>query len=350
MPVMQDARGRVSPNGSPTNGRPAATFPPIRHIRDLVRPPGERWLVEGYLARGKMTLLTALWKVGKTTWLAHMLKGFRGGGTFCGRHQSPARVLYVTEEDDDLWVDRRGELGLGDCPIHVLTRPFGFGRPNAARWSEFLYYLAEFQAGETPADVVVLDTLSGLWPVSDENDAARVGEALAPLRMMTAQEPYPSLLLNHHNRKSDGPEFTATRGSGALPAFVDVILEMRRFDPVDDDNAKRVIKGGGRFHKHTPAELVVELTDAGYEACGSRGEVIRATVVDVIADILADGARRTWQGVRDDWPGDRAPRIKTLLDALRDGSEAGRWHKTGEGRRNCPYLYWIGPGEAPIPD
>src|SRR5262245_11126423 len=106
---------------SSSNGRQAVPdpFPPVRHISELQPLPGERWLVEGYLARGKLTRMTALWKVGKTTWLTHMLRGFQSGGTFCGRHQSPGKVLYVTEEDPDIWVDRREELGLRDHPIAV---------------------------------------------------------------------------------------------------------------------------------------------------------------------------------------------------------------------------------------
>jgi len=80
-----------------------------------------------------------------------------------------------------------------------------------------------------------------------------------------------ALLLVHHIRKSDGGEGTASRGSGALPAFVDTIVELRRHDANNKTSTKRVLTAYGRWDE-TPAELVIELDQGAkeYRDCGDR--------------------------------------------------------------------------------
>src|SRR5262249_24746943 len=43
-----------------------------------------KWVWHGYLARSSITLFSALWKAGKTTLLAHLLRALAGPGRFCG--------------------------------------------------------------------------------------------------------------------------------------------------------------------------------------------------------------------------------------------------------------------------
>ena len=52
-----------------------------------------------------------------------------------------------------------------------------------------------------------------------------------------------AILLVHHLGKNDRGEGAASRGSGALPGFVDVIVEMRRFEADDRNDRKRVLAG-----------------------------------------------------------------------------------------------------------
>jgi hypothetical protein len=68
---------------------------------------GTRWLWHGLLAPGKLTLLTSLWKSGKTTLLAHFLARRRHGGDFLGLAVAPGGSLIVSEEPRDLWHERR---------------------------------------------------------------------------------------------------------------------------------------------------------------------------------------------------------------------------------------------------
>jgi hypothetical protein len=129
-------------------------------------------------------------------------------------------------------------------------------------------------------DLVVLDTISSFWPVQKENDAGEVQSALMPLWQIT--DAGVATLLVHHLHKSDGGEATASRGSGAPPAFVDVIVELRRHDPNDLKDRRRVLTAVGRFDD-TPPELVVELTDQGYlgRLAGKGGRRVPARPFDL---------------------------------------------------------------------
>ena len=64
------------------------------------------WSWQGYLARRHTTLLTGIWKGGKTTALTHLIHLFGKGGEL-GALVEPGRVLVVSEESKGLWVRRR---------------------------------------------------------------------------------------------------------------------------------------------------------------------------------------------------------------------------------------------------
>lgn len=218
------------------------------------------WIWEGYLPRGAVTLLSALWKVGKTTLLSHLLKACGKGGEFLGKPLKASRVLYVSEEGERHWVRRRDGLDLGDN-VGFYLQPFPT-RPKFEGWTAFVGQLK--QDVETHGfDLVVFDTLAKLWPVQEENDAGAVDSALMPLWDICRANA--GILLIHHLRKSGGGEYTGSRGSGALSAFPDILVELTRFDAADAKSKKRVLRAKGRYEE-TPDELVIELVNGQYIA------------------------------------------------------------------------------------
>lgn len=226
------------------------------------RPANDKWLWDGFVSRGGVTLLSALWKAGKSTLLSHLVRAFDGRTTeFLGREITPARVLYVSEEHEELWAERRDELGIGDH-VGMICRPFK-GRPSPAEWAAFIGVIVNAVV-EYRFDVVVFDTISKLWPVREENDAGQVEDALMPVWNVTNQGA--GLLMVHHNRKSDGKEFTGMRGSGGLPAFCETLIEFRR-NTDESRDCKRVLTSAGRY-RETPPKLLIELTPAGYVSHG----------------------------------------------------------------------------------
>jgi hypothetical protein len=296
------------------------------------------------IARGGITLLSALWKAGKTTMLAHLLKGMQGGGNFCGLAVAGGRALYVTEESEGQWAERRDELGLTDADnVWFQVRPF-MVKPRPGEWKDLIDHLAGLQH-RRPADLIVFDTLSNLWPVKDENDAGQVGASLMPLHRLTDKA---GVLLVHHLRKGDGQEATGARGSGALPAFVDCILELRRFAASKRGDRRRVLTGYGRW-EGTPEEVVIELAadGTGYIAHGDKqqvaGKELRAAILGVLP--TDPGKALDTDDILEGLPESAAVRRQTLLSELRRGAEANPpdWRREGKGAKGSPYTYWVDP-------
>jgi len=292
------------------------------------------WPWHGYLATGFITLLVGLWKGGKTTLVGHLLKCFGSGGDLAGA-VVPAKVLVITEEGNGLWARRRDEVGFGDH-VYFHVRPFKT-RPTFREWETYVNSVAKVvRAGGF--NVVIFDTWQAVNPCPDENDAAGTMRAVTPLHGIS--EEGVAILLVHHPKKGDAGEGQASRGSGALTGFVDIILELRRFNAQEADDRRRKLKSHSRFEE-TPAEVVIELMDAGYRLVGSTGDANRDDRQQVIVEILNDTDWLTAEGVRDQWPEGAIPKPskRTIQLDLNHGYDAGRWDRAGAGKRNDPYRY-----------
>lgn len=232
------------------------------------------WIWKGYLARSGVTLFSALWKSGKSTLLSHLLKSLDGSQThFLGQEVTSSRVLYVTEEAESIWAKRRDSLLLGNH-VGFACRPFKM-RPTMAEWRDYLKLMAD-QISKHQFDLIVFDTLSKMWPVREENDAGQVEEALMPLWKIS--DAGAAILLVHHTRKSGGGQFVASRGSGGLPAFCEILVEFGKREN-EPNKARRVISGVGRY-TDTPENLLIELTPSGYISHGDPDDAeVKAEVV-----------------------------------------------------------------------
>jgi hypothetical protein len=295
------------------------------------------WLWHGFIAEKGVTLVSALWKAGKTTLLAHLVRNMREGVALCGLEVTPATVLYITEEPEWRWAKRRDALGIGDN-VHFICRPFA-RKPTAAQWLLFIDHVRR-HAAEIGANLIVFDTLSALWPVYIENDAGEVQAALMPLWPLTEQS---AVLLVHHLKKGDGSEATGSRGSGALPGFVDTIVELRRHEPNDHQCRKRVITAYGR-DDDTPPEVIIELDAATneYRGLGDRKAMKREEITRVLLGVLpAERPGMTLEEIKDAWPEDEFPRKQTVLETLADGADRGEWTRDGTGTRGHPFKYHI---------
>ena len=68
------------------------------------------WLWEGMLAAGNVTLLTSVWKAGKSSLLALLLAGRREGAVLLGRLIEAGASAVVSEEPAELWRRRARNL------------------------------------------------------------------------------------------------------------------------------------------------------------------------------------------------------------------------------------------------
>jgi len=294
------------------------------------------WMWHGYLCRGYTMLLVGLWKAGKSTLLSYLIKAMEAGGDLAGK-VSPAKVLVITEEGSGLWARRRDDVGFGDH-AHFDIRPFKC-RPRMPDWIEYIEMVAD-TVRNGDYDLVIIDTWQSVSPCSDENDAAGMMAALSPLHIIT--EAGAAVLVAHHPRKGDASEGQASRGSGALPGFVDTIVELRRFNAQEAEDRRRKLRGLSRFDE-TPAEVVIELTDGGYVLVGTTGDAKRQDRLEVISGILSPAEWKSAETIRENWPTGDVPKsgLRTLQLDLNHGVENGQWMREGKGRRRDQYRYRI---------
>lgn len=239
---------------------------------ELSKPEtADEWIWTGYLPRAGITLFSGHPKGGKTTLFSHFLPAAANNGEFLGQKINACRVLLISEEGEAHWVRRRDKLGIGDHVGYYL-QPFPV-RPTPLDWQGFINGVVE-DVQKHGFDLVVFDTIAKLWPVKEENAAGEVDEALMPLWGITKAGA--AVLLFHHLKKMGGQEFTGARGSGALAAFPDILVELTRFDATDPKCNKRKLTAKGRYDE-TPDELVIELEDGRYRAVTDPVTVTPAT-------------------------------------------------------------------------
>jgi hypothetical protein len=124
---------------------------------------------------------------------------------------------------------------------------------------------------------------------------------------------------------------------------VDTILELRRFDPANRKDRRRVLSGYGRWSE-TPDELVVELDadGSGYQARGDRQDTVRVELSAGLDGLLPTAPPGlTFPEIAEEWPGERTPTKAAILGALGLGIDSGRYRREGRGQRGSPYTYWV---------
>jgi len=300
------------------------------------------WVWYGYAARGHVTLFTGLWKAGKSTLIGHLLVQMAQGGSLVGDVHA-GKVIIVTEEGRTLWARRRDDYGFGDH-CHFVLQHF-LAKPSQVEWDCFVADIAGL-VRERGYSLVIFDTFGAVSPVTNENDAAETTASLMCLRRIT--DAGAAVLLVHHPRKGDASEGQASRGSGALPGFVDIIVELRRLDAKARTDRRRTLTSYSRFDE-TPPDAVIQLAENGcsYEYVGSRRDVSQTMRFAAIMDVLPpQSPGLDVQDVRSRWgkeidhmdpPGER-----TLREDLRTGYVAGKWKREGKGKAGDSYRYYVG--------
>jgi hypothetical protein len=305
-------------------------------LRAAAGPPVD-WLWQGYLAPGNVTMLTSQWKSGKTTLLSVLLARLGSGGQLAGLPVRAAKVAVVTEEAPSRWLERAEKLGIGN---HVcwFCRPFR-GKPTGGEWLALLERLLELRRRDG-IELVAVDPLALFLPGRDESHAGLMLEALAPLQRLTAEGV--SALLLHHPRKGSSAPGQAARGSGALPGFVDIALEMHHVGRAAVGGRRRRLVAFSRYEE-TPRQLVIELNAGGtdYLCHDARSEDDFLENWEQLRAALAGAPRKlTRRQVAKRWPGG-PPHGVTVWRWLEQAVFQGLVCRDGSGRKRDPYRYWL---------
>ncbi len=303
------------------------------------------WLWKGFLAPGETTLLTSLWKSGKSTLISVLLSKMRSGGELAGMPVAPCNVAIVTEEPAEKWAERGRQLIFGDN-FFWFCRPFK-GKPTHDDWLALIDQIARMY-DRFRLDLVIFDTFSNLAPVRSENDSAEMLKAVLPLQKLTDRKI--GNLIAHHPRKGAIVPGQAARGSGALSGFVDMIIEMQHVSAGHAKDRRRSLRAFSR-HDDTPTTTVIELSADGkdYHLLAPNAELDYERGWLVIKDILEhaeiDGYRTLRDFVRE-WPeGFAPPNGRTLRKWVTRAVDENRLlNHHGEGTKRDPHRYCL-PGQ-----
>jgi len=296
-----------------------------------------RWLWHGLLAPGQITLFTSQWKTGKTTLVSLLLSRRASGRPLAGLTVAAGASAVLSEESPTLWHLRTQKTPLGP-DVAFFCRPF-HRKPTPEQFQAFLDSLLHLRQ-KRGLDLLVIDPLAFFLPVADENHPAQLMNALHPLRRL-ADGGFAVLLL-HHPRKGRTLEGQAARGSGALPALADILLEMHVCDPADRADRRRRLVASSRFDD-TPRFLLLELdqdgsdylplTEVAFDDFPANWLILKAIFDDVNCPLNR-------LEIMEDWPIDYPrPNAGTLHRWLDQAVEEGLLARIGEGRKNKPFLY-----------
>jgi hypothetical protein len=285
----------------PTSPHPLAPELWLDGLRAAAAGP-VAWLWQGYLAPGNVTLLTSQWKSGKTTLLSVLLARLGSGGQLAGLPVQAAKAAVVTEEAPARWLQRAEKLGIGN---HVcwFCRPFR-GMPTGPQWLALLDRLLLLRQRDG-IELVAIDPLALFLPGRDESHAGLMLEALAPLQRLTAEGL--GVLLAHHPSKGDNADGQAARGSGALPGYVDIAVEMFHVGRASGGDRRRRLVAYSRYEE-TPRQLVIELNAEGTDYLGHDARAaddflqnwdrLRAALADAPRKLTRREVARRWPGAR----------------------------------------------------
>ena len=138
--------------------------------------------------------------------------------------------------------------------------------------------------------MVILDTLTTVAGLGDEDNSSRVGEAMREFRRL-ANAGYAVFVLRH-GRKIGGEVGDAGRGSSAISGAVDILLQIDPFKGEDDDSNLRILRARGRM-KATPTDPLTLEFDKETEryrlvgAVRSKEERIGAAILEGLEQLEA---------------------------------------------------------------
>ena len=217
---------------------------------EMLKPPHCDVPRLGY--RGRLSILAAPDKAGKSTLLAHAAAALSQGEPFLGEPTEAGRVVWCgLEEATGDAVRRFMDLGARAENVSLVT---GAG-PDLLKKLE-----RELEA--SPRRLLVIDSLQEyarvmLGEAPGDGDNAGWAKVVRP-PVDLARKHNVAIVILHHTRRSDGK----ARGAGEIMAAVDLLLEMS----VDSgDQYMRHIRGRGRWDCEA---FSVALQDDGYELAG----------------------------------------------------------------------------------
>jgi hypothetical protein len=300
-------------------------FEPIGTLLAAPEEPA-RWLVEGLLPSGGLSILVAKPKVGKSTLARGLALAVSRGKDFLGRKTTKGPVAYLALEEKGQEVVRHFR-DLEATPADELLVHAGPAPANAVA------ELRRFAEEKRPV-LIIVDTLFRLARVraGQGDDYAAMTAALDPI-LALARETGAHTLLLHHAPKGERTATEAPLGSTAIAGSVDTVIHLKRSERY------RTIETEQRVGDNLP-EAVLEFDPKRRSV--SLGDSKEAAEVCRLADELEEANRNCVKPAEEDeFIAEVAGATRTKRKALRQLYAEGRVERSGDGKKGSPYTYQV---------
>jgi AAA domain len=344
---LQTVRRTIGPGPGPLSTRngncaddPANAVKLAWQWADELEAPAEPdWIWNGYLAPGSITLLAGKPKSGKSTLACGLAEALNAGvDGFLEQALRKVGVIYLSEE------------GAGTLKpkltgrIRTLTRDGAWPRPS---WAALITAAIE-EANRVGATVIIVDSLS-FWSSlgeGQENDSAVMQGILGALIAATSSGL--AVVLVHHQRKGGGEDGDAVRGSGAIFAAVDMLIEVER---AKGDSTHRQLVATGRWRDAPPVLIVAhDPRERSWRVIGEAGDRDAAGELG-IRDRILESLPSEEPGVTENELVEVVEIDKRKVSGpLRKLVAEGAVMRAGEGRAYHPFRYWRNTAPNTAPD
>jgi hypothetical protein len=312
----------VSPIHLATKPIRAGSFAPMAADEFLSTPPPPlAWVWDRLIPTGSLTVFAAYMKVGKSTLTYPLVVAVAQGRPFLGfpTKRVPVLILAVEEHQRDVRL-RLDRCGLkSDDPVYIHV-----GRLSPGEFPKVVEFIREKNVG-----LVLLDTLSRYWNITDENDNAEVARLL-DLFLELARSTDVAVVLVHHDRKAGGEDGRNLRGGSALFGVVDQAIHLTKRK--GGTKTQRLLKTLGRYAE-SPPELALDYDPAVGYWLADHLAADREQQADKILEALKRGPLTLEE------LGEATGLPRTTLQDRLEELVPGRVKRTGTGKRGQPYRF-----------
>ena len=304
----------------------------------VTTPEKVDWIVRPWVAAGSITEIDAKVKIGKTTWVMHMIRAALDGLSFMGESTVRGPVVYLTEQPMSSFrqaLERAGLLGRDDLSVLLWHETIG------VPWESVALAAIE-ECKRKKAKLLVVDTIAQFARLHGdaENNAGNALLAMQPLQEAAAAGF--GVIMIRHERKSGGEVGDSGRGSSAFAGAVDTIISIRR----PAGNARptlRQINAVSRFSE-TPDEMMIELTANGYV---SHGSVEAVAIEEATHKLEAEAPTDPKHAKKLDELIEAAKITRTTAQrAIETLLKDGKLCRSGGGKKGDPYRFWASQGDS----
>jgi len=298
---------------------------PAQNVLDW-QPGPQLWIWKRFIPQGSLVLFSGFMKTGKTTFIYPLAISVAQGRRFLGYETSQGGVLILSLEER--WIDVRNRLirfGMQhQDALHVHCGPLHNDMQSLNSIKNFIV--------QNHVVLVIVDTLSLFWTVSDENNNAVVVQQMKPILELTRNTRC-SVCLVHHTSKGGGDRGRDIRGASSLLGIIDQSLTLE--ERQGGRSNQRVLKTLGRYSE-TPPELILELQDDEWRCLGTGAEAVQMNQNELIFRALTHDPQTVDTLIeKTDLTGKQVRRSLKIL------TDQNRITRSGEGVKNDPHVYQL---------